>query len=165
MSPEEFTEFYNASFRRLVGQLYAMTGDNAEAQDAVQEAFIRAWEHRRKLDRDGAPEAWVRVTAWRIAMSPVAAGPVRPAAAERPAPAADGARAGSHAGGSDRGAAARTGRAAPGPGVSTSAICRSTRSPPRPGWPPGTVKSRLARGRANLAGLLHDGSGQEVTSV
>jgi RNA polymerase sigma-70 factor (ECF subfamily) len=35
LSPEQFTEFYAASFRRLVGQLFAMTGDQAEAQDAV----------------------------------------------------------------------------------------------------------------------------------
>jgi RNA polymerase sigma-70 factor, ECF subfamily len=69
VSPDEFTEFYAASFRRLVGQLYAMTGDNAEAQDAVQEAFVRAWERRGKLDSHGSPEAWVRATAWRIAVS------------------------------------------------------------------------------------------------
>jgi RNA polymerase sigma-70 factor (ECF subfamily) len=69
LSPEEFTDFYGASFRRLVGQLYIMTGDHAEAQDAVQEAFVRAWAHRGKLDRQGAPEAWVRATAWRIAVS------------------------------------------------------------------------------------------------
>jgi RNA polymerase sigma-70 factor, ECF subfamily len=69
VSPEEFTDFYAASFRRLVGQLYAMTGNHAEAQDAVQEAFIRAWAHRRRLERSGAPEAWVRATAWRIAVS------------------------------------------------------------------------------------------------
>jgi RNA polymerase sigma-70 factor (ECF subfamily) len=69
LSPEQFTEFYEASFRRLVGQLYAMTGDQAEAQDAVQEAFVRAWAHRERLDRGGAPDAWVRATAWRIAVS------------------------------------------------------------------------------------------------
>jgi RNA polymerase sigma-70 factor (ECF subfamily) len=66
---EEFAGFYAASFQRLVGQLYAMTGDQAEAQDAVQEAFVRAWARRGRIDRDGAPEAWVRVTAWRIAAS------------------------------------------------------------------------------------------------
>jgi RNA polymerase sigma-70 factor, ECF subfamily len=66
---EEFTSFYTASFQRLVGQLYAMTGDQAEAQDVVQEAFVRAWARRSKIDRDQAPEAWVRVTAWRIAAS------------------------------------------------------------------------------------------------
>jgi len=65
----EFTDFYAASYQRLVGQLYAMIGDQSEAQDAVQEAFVRAWAHRGKLDRNGAPEAWVRVTAWRIAAS------------------------------------------------------------------------------------------------
>ena len=53
MSPDEFTDFYAASFRRLVGHLYAMTGDRAEAQDAVQEAFVRAWSHRAQLDRHG----------------------------------------------------------------------------------------------------------------
>jgi RNA polymerase sigma-70 factor (ECF subfamily) len=66
---EEFTSFYAASFPRLVGQLYAMTGDRAEAQDAVQEAFVRAWVHRSQIDADREPEAWVRVTAWRIAAS------------------------------------------------------------------------------------------------
>jgi RNA polymerase sigma-70 factor (ECF subfamily) len=69
VSPEEFSDFYAASFRRLVGQLYLMTGDHAEAQDAVQEAFVRAWAHRGKLDRSGAPEAWVRSAAWHVAVS------------------------------------------------------------------------------------------------
>jgi RNA polymerase sigma-70 factor, ECF subfamily len=66
---EEFIGFYSATFKRLVGQLYAMTGDHAEAQDAVQEAFVRAWAKRGRIDADGAPERWVRVTAWRIAAS------------------------------------------------------------------------------------------------
>jgi RNA polymerase sigma-70 factor, ECF subfamily len=66
---EEFAAFYADSFQRLVGQLFAMIGDQSEAQDAVQEAFVRAWARRGKIDRDGAPEAWVRVTAWRIAVS------------------------------------------------------------------------------------------------
>jgi RNA polymerase sigma-70 factor, ECF subfamily len=66
---EEFTSLYAASFPRLVGQLYAMTGDRAEAQDAVQEAFVRAWAHRDQIDAGQGAEAWVRVTAWRIAVS------------------------------------------------------------------------------------------------
>lgn len=69
MDREEFTSFYTASFPRLVGQLYAMTGDRAEAQDAVQEAFVRAWVRRGQLDAGQRAEAWVRVTAWRIALS------------------------------------------------------------------------------------------------
>jgi RNA polymerase sigma-70 factor, ECF subfamily len=66
---EEFVSFYAGAFPRLVGQLYAMTGDLAEAQDVVQEAFVRAWARRGRIDRSGAPDAWVRVTAWRIAAS------------------------------------------------------------------------------------------------
>ncbi len=70
MDHEEFTRFYAASFPRLVGQVSAMTGDRAEAQDAVQEAFVRAWVHRGQIGTDRGAEAWVRVTAWRIAASP-----------------------------------------------------------------------------------------------
>ena len=66
---EEFTSFYAAGFPRLVGQLSAMTGNRPEAQDAVQEAFVRAWVHRDQLNTGREAEAWVRVTAWRIAVS------------------------------------------------------------------------------------------------
>lgn len=69
MEAGEFDEFYTASFDRLVGQLYAMIGDRDEAQECVQEAFVRAWSHRRQLDRGRAPEAWVRTTAYRLAVS------------------------------------------------------------------------------------------------
>jgi RNA polymerase sigma-70 factor, ECF subfamily len=69
LSPEEFTDFYAGSFRRLVGQLAAMTGNRSEAQDVVQEAFVRAWARRDELDRAGSPDGWIRTTAWRIAVS------------------------------------------------------------------------------------------------
>ncbi len=69
MDRDEFTSFYAVSFPRLVGQLYAMTGDLAEAQDAVQEAFVRAWLHRDQINADRGAEGWVRVTSWRIAVS------------------------------------------------------------------------------------------------
>jgi RNA polymerase sigma-70 factor (ECF subfamily) len=35
-------EIYEASYRRLVAQAYAVAGDRVEAEDAVQEAFARA---------------------------------------------------------------------------------------------------------------------------
>ena len=69
VTAEEFDAFYAASVDRLVGQVYALTGDRGEAQDAVQEAFIRAWTHRGSLERDGHPEAWVRKVAMRLAIS------------------------------------------------------------------------------------------------
>jgi RNA polymerase sigma-70 factor (ECF subfamily) len=69
MEAEEFDDFYTASFNRLVGQVYAMIGDRDEAQECVQEAFVRAWSHRRQLEKAHAPEAWVRTTAYRLAVS------------------------------------------------------------------------------------------------
>jgi RNA polymerase sigma-70 factor (ECF subfamily) len=65
----EFDEFYAASYRRLTGQVYAMIGNLDEAQECVQEAFVRAWAHRRKLEKAQYPEAWVRTTAYRLAVS------------------------------------------------------------------------------------------------
>jgi RNA polymerase sigma-70 factor (ECF subfamily) len=69
MEAEEFDDFYAASYARLVGQVHAMIGDRDEAADCVQEAFVRAWSHRRQLDKARAPEAWVRTTAYRLAVS------------------------------------------------------------------------------------------------
>ena len=69
MEQAEFDAFYTGSFHRLVGQLHALIGDRAEAQDCVQEAFVRAWSHRRALDAAAAPESWVRTTAYRLAVS------------------------------------------------------------------------------------------------
>lgn len=69
MTEEEFDAFYSASYSRLVGQLFAMTGDWAEAQDVVQEAFVRAWDHRSRFDLHRAPESWIRTVAWRLAVS------------------------------------------------------------------------------------------------
>jgi RNA polymerase sigma-70 factor, ECF subfamily len=156
VSPEEFTDFYAASFRRLVGQLYAMTGNHAEAQDAVQEAFIRAWAHRRRLERSGAPEAWVRATAWRIAVSRWQRARLGRALMRSSLPASP----------------------VDGPGPDRVALIEGLRQVPaeqrralvlyhvcdqsvaqiaaETGVPVGTVKARLARGRAALAPHLRD---------
>lgn len=56
-------EVYDASYRRLVGQLTGVTGDAVEAEDAVMEAFARAVNHSTSfLDADN-PEAWLRTVA------------------------------------------------------------------------------------------------------
>jgi RNA polymerase sigma-70 factor (ECF subfamily) len=69
MDEAEFDDFYTSSFGRVVGQLYALTGDREEARDCVQEAFVRAWSRRESLARAEHPEAWVRTTAYRLAVS------------------------------------------------------------------------------------------------
>lgn len=69
LTVEEFEEFYAQTVARLTGQLYVMLGDLQEAQDVVQEAFVRGWSRRRQLRHDGQPEAWVRTVAWRLAVS------------------------------------------------------------------------------------------------
>src|SRR4051794_36861262 len=69
MDEAEFDDFYTSSRARLTAQVYAMIGDRDEAQECVQEAFARAWSHRRRLDRAEHPEAWVRTVAYRLAVS------------------------------------------------------------------------------------------------
>jgi RNA polymerase sigma-70 factor (ECF subfamily) len=163
LSPEEFSDFYAASFRRPVGHLYAMTGDRAEAQDAVQEAFVRAWSHRGQLDRHGAPDAWVRATAWRIAVSRwhrarrgrlLLRSHPGPQVTDGPTP--------------DRVAFIDALRKVPAEqrralvlyyvcDLSVAQIATET------GVPDGTVKARLARGRAALAPHLRESVGQHTS--
>lgn len=69
MTEDEFDAFYATAFPRLTGQLYAFTGDHGEAQDVVQEAFVRAWDRRQQFLADSAPEAWIRTVAMRLAVS------------------------------------------------------------------------------------------------
>ncbi|MEP6761925.1 MAG: SigE family RNA polymerase sigma factor [Sporichthyaceae bacterium] len=156
MTPEEFDAFYSASVRRLVAQVYSMTGDFAEAQDAVQEAFVRAWDHRRRLSTAEHPEAWVRTVAYRLTVSRWRKARSSAAAWRRhgePDP-------------------------VPAPDVTNLALIAALRQIPEAqrraivlhhlcdlsveqvaheiGAPVGTVKARLSRGRAALAHLMTD---------
>jgi RNA polymerase sigma-70 factor (ECF subfamily) len=66
---EQVREVYAASASRLVSQLYALTGDFAEAQDAVHEAFARALARPGRLRQVDNPEAWLRTVAMNVARS------------------------------------------------------------------------------------------------
>ncbi|WP_406096276.1 SigE family RNA polymerase sigma factor [Streptomyces sp. NBC_01013] len=66
---DEFDAFYAATARRLVATVYAMTGDLGEAEDAVQEAYVRAWQRWDKVADGGDPLPWVRTVAVRLAIS------------------------------------------------------------------------------------------------
>jgi RNA polymerase sigma-70 factor (ECF subfamily) len=163
MDERAFEELYALAYKRLVGQIYAMCGDLAEAQDCVQEAFISAWRHRRTLDVDRAPETWVRVAASRLAISRWR----RARKALRP---------------QDR---ALAHEAHDEPGVSHLALVEALQKLPveqrraivlhhlcdmpvaeiaaEIGAPTGTIKARLSRGRAALAVLLSDRFPEELT--
>jgi RNA polymerase sigma factor (sigma-70 family) len=65
----DLRDLYAASVGRLVAQLYGMTGDFAEAQDAVQEAFARALSRPAGVRGVDNPEAWLFRVALNIARS------------------------------------------------------------------------------------------------
>ncbi|CAN5221567.1 MAG: SigE family RNA polymerase sigma factor [Nocardioides sp.] len=69
MNENEFDSWYASSYSRILAQVYAMVGSRDEAEECVQEAFARAWQHRRSLSHDGHPDAWVRTCAYRLAVS------------------------------------------------------------------------------------------------
>jgi RNA polymerase sigma-70 factor (ECF subfamily) len=151
---DEFDEFYRGSRQRLLGFVYVLTGDFAEAQDAVQEAYIRAWQRWSTVSRYDEPEAWVRVVASRIAVSRWRSLRSRARAYLR------------------HGAT----ESVPGPDTDTVEVVAALRRLPEEqrtaialyyllgmpvaevaretAAPVGTVKARLSRGRAALAGLL-----------
>ncbi|MFI6449700.1 SigE family RNA polymerase sigma factor [Kitasatospora sp. NPDC050543] len=157
MTDEEYSAFYMSSFSLLVQQIYAMTGDFGEAQDAVQEAFVRGWARRGRLSsEEGTPQAWIRTVAWRLAVS-------RWRRARR---------------GRALECEQFTPQDVPGPGPEHTALVAALRRLPAPqrqaivlfhlcdlslqqiadetGAALGTIKARLSRGRAALAGYLGD---------
>jgi RNA polymerase sigma-70 factor (sigma-E family) len=64
-----FDTFYRSTCQRLYDCLYALTGNAAEAQDVVHEAYARAWQRWNTVGGYADPEAWVRTVARRIAVS------------------------------------------------------------------------------------------------
>src|SRR3954462_11567150 len=65
----EFCEIFAVSYRRLVVQLYGVTGNAAEAEDLVQEAFVRAAAAGKRFLSLDNPEAWLRTVAINIQRS------------------------------------------------------------------------------------------------
>ena len=162
---QQFDDLYVGSRDRLAAQLVGLTGDAAEAQDLVQEAFMRAWLLWETVSGYQDPEGWVRrvavnmaVSRWRRARHLV----LRPGGspAEVDVPAVDG----------DPVVAARVAEAVGAldalpdgerraltlhhlAGWSVEDIAGST------GTPQGTVKSWLSRGRRRLAGSIGNEEG------
>ncbi len=165
---EAVRQAYQAFYRRLVAALYALTGDFAEAQDLVQEAYARALA-RPKVFLDVAdPEAWLRTVAVNLARTRwrrrrlfdtlVRTGRVN-----------------------------RTPESVPGADPNRVALVAALQQLSRPtreaivlhhladmsvyevaealGVPVGTVKARLSRGRTMLATLLNDRADEPAEAV
>jgi RNA polymerase sigma-70 factor (ECF subfamily) len=69
MAERDFDELYASNYGRLVVQVFAVTGNLADAEDAVQEAFARASVRWRRIGGYDSPEAWVRRVALNLAVS------------------------------------------------------------------------------------------------
>lgn len=163
-----FDEFYASSVRRVTSQLHAITGSRADAEDAVQEAYARAWQRWAKVSGYEDPEAWVRVVAYRIFVSSW-----RKAASRNIAHRRHGTPDAEAGLSPDYVAIISALRQIPVDqrraivlyhlvGLSVDQIAREA------SVPPGTVKARLSRGRRALAPLLSDkpsGSGQVSAEV
>jgi RNA polymerase sigma-70 factor (ECF subfamily) len=66
---DQFDELYRTTRDRLAVQLAALTGSHAEANDVVQEAFMRAWLKWETVATYDDPAAWVRRVAHNVAVS------------------------------------------------------------------------------------------------
>ncbi len=155
---DDFTRFYDDTAPALVRQVHALTGDLAEAQDCVQEAYARAWQRWSTVQAYDAPAAWVRQVACRLAISRfrrarVGAGLLRRHGAAADVPELDP----SHV------ALVAALRRLPAEQRLAIVLHHVADLPvdqvaAETGTPVGTVKARLSRGRAALAVLLADDS-------
>lgn len=153
---DDFEQFYGATQQRTLRMAVAVTGDAQEAQDCVQEAYVRAAAAWGRVRQHDSPEAWVRRVAMNLAYDGHRRRRVRVLALRRQRPPEP---------------------AAP-PGEATLDVVRAVRMLPRPqqevvllhhvldlpveevarelGRPVNTVKTQLVRARARLAELLAD---------
>jgi RNA polymerase sigma-70 factor (ECF subfamily) len=152
----DLNELYDASYRRLVVQIYAVCGNLPEAEDAVQDAFVTALRKKSQMARVNNPEAWVRTVAlnsvrhgWRHASV------VRRYQAKVPGPQASVEIGPEHV-------AIVNALEEVDPDQRQAVVLHYLADLPvadiaaQLGIPQGTVKSRLSRARDRLAGLLDD---------
>jgi Sigma-70 region 2 len=67
--PERFEQFYGREYSRVVGFAYALAGSWEAAEDAAQEAFLRAHREWARVGRYDQPGAWVLRVAANLAVS------------------------------------------------------------------------------------------------
>ncbi|MGI9093243.1 MAG: RNA polymerase sigma factor [Mycobacteriales bacterium] len=64
-----FIAFYEHTCARLIGQVATMIGSRTDAEDIVQDAFVRCLSNWSKVRDYDNPEAWVRTVAFRLCTS------------------------------------------------------------------------------------------------
>lgn len=69
LDEESIRDFLTGDYRRLVAGLSLVSGSQATAEDAVQEALARAWERAERGERIESLKAWVAVVATNIMRS------------------------------------------------------------------------------------------------
>ena len=153
---DDLDALYAASYRRLVVQVYAMCGDLADAEDAVQEAFVAALRKGRELDGVANTDAWMR----QVALNRLRAGWRHAAVVRRYQAAVPGPQAPIEVGPEHVAIINALAQLDPNQrrvvvlhhlaDVGTAQIADEL------GIPEGTVKSRLSRARSRLAELLNE---------
>lgn len=152
---DDLRDLYAVSYARLVGTVGAVCGDRHEAEEAVQEAFVRLMGKWASVSRYDDPEAWVRHVALRQVSNRRRKAMNGVRAALRHGPAPDVAGPGPAEVDAERALAAlpvqqRAVVVLHRLGMDATAIADAL------GVPVGTAKSRLARARAALAPLLRE---------
>ena len=153
---DDLDALYDASYRRLVVQMFAICGDLRDAEDAVQDAFVTAIRKRRDLARVANREAWLRT----VALNRLRAGWRHAAVVRKYQPAVPGPQAAVEVGPEHVAIVAALAGLDPDQrqvvvlhylaDLGTAAIALEL------GVAEGTVKSRLARARGRLGRLLDD---------
>ena len=63
---EAFETFFDAERVRLLGALIVMTGNKAEAEELLQDAFLKVWEHWDRVSAMESPEGFLYRTALNV---------------------------------------------------------------------------------------------------
>lgn len=66
MREDEFAEFVDGQLSRLLGYARALTGNDHDAWDLVQETLVRMGRRWSRIEREGNPSAYARTTLVRI---------------------------------------------------------------------------------------------------
>src|SRR5690348_14791018 len=56
---QQFEQMYQRSHRRAYHLAYRLTGNAADAEDLVQDAYLRAWDHFDRYDPSRSFEGWL----------------------------------------------------------------------------------------------------------